>query len=98
KKINIVIEQISLMWQDLLDKLDENARPKNNTEENKKSKNNTEVNEEVYVPNIVLEDDPFCKGDKTAKRKIFKKYYKDLGIFVACRGVESIEEKQKEFP
>ena len=92
KKINDVLEQISLTWQDLLDKLDENARSKNNTEEN----------EEVYVPNIeyiVLTNvSSSSRESDTTRGKVIKKYCRDLGIFVACKGDKSLEKRQKEFP
>ncbi|CAJ0841752.1 2149_t:CDS:2 [Entrophospora sp. SA101] len=91
KNINIVLEQISLMWQDLLDKIDESTRAKH-TEQNDID------DEDVCVPkieDIVLEDP---KGNDDTRGRVLKKYYKHYGIYVACKSDKFLEEKQKGFP
>ncbi|CAJ0824178.1 8664_t:CDS:2 [Entrophospora sp. SA101] len=94
KKINKVLEQISLMRQDLLNKLDENANAKH-TEQ----RSNDE--EGVYVPEIVdieLIDPPIeCRESKPSGGKVFMKYCK-LGYYVACKSDASLEGKPKGFP
>nr|CAG8532112.1 3828_t:CDS:10 [Entrophospora candida] len=81
KQINKVLEQISLMRQDLLNKLDENANARH-TEQ----RSNDE--EGVYVPEIVdieLIDPPIeCRESKPSRGKVFMKYCK-LGYYVACK-------------